>query len=135
MKPLDYLKKSTDIWGLGAPDFAWWAAGVLLVVPFCVLVYLWWLVRRESRTLERTATSVDKHRDREPVAPGRGLSAAMYEGLVQIFATSTSLSAAWNAFNSLIVGRRNASGEEQYWVSDSAEVAFSDAAVFEGQNS
>ncbi|MBI4457329.1 MAG: hypothetical protein HY644_15730 [Acidobacteria bacterium] len=133
MNPLELLKASKKIGGLDAPYFAWWAAGVLLVMPLCVLVYLWWVVRRESRMLERTATSVDKLRTREPVAPGRGLSAAMYEGLVQIFATSTSLSAAWNAFNSLMVGRRDASGEEQYWVSDNAEVAFSEASVFEGR--
>ena len=113
MNPLDYLKKGTTIGGLNAPYFAWWAAGVLLIVPLCVLVYLWWLVRRESRTLERTATSVDKLRAREPLAPGQGLSAAVYEALVQIFAASTSLGAAWNGFNSLIVRRRNTAGEEQ----------------------
>jgi len=133
MRPIDILKAHNEIWGLDAPTFTWWAAGVLLVVPLCILVYLWWLVRRESSTLERAAASIDLLRTREPVAPGHGLSAAVYERIVQIFAKSISLRAAWNAFNSLILGRRNASGDEQYWVSDSAEAAFSEAVVFEGR--
>lgn len=133
MKLIDILKAHNEIWGLDAPTFTWWAAGVLLFVPLCVLVYLWWLVRQESRTLESTGTSIGVLRIREPVGPGHGLSAAVYDGLVQIFATSTSLSAAWNAFNSLILGRRNTSGEEEYWVSDSPEATFSETAVFEGR--
>ncbi len=133
MTLIERLKHSSTHLGIKAPTFIWWAAGVLLVVPLCVLAYLWWLIKRESSTLESTAASIDVLRTREPVAPGHGLSAAVYEGLVQIFATSISLRAAWNAFNSLIVGRRNISGEEQYWVSDSAEAAFSEAVVFEGR--
>jgi len=135
MNPIDLLKASGDPLGLGleAPLFTWWAAGVLLVLPLCALVYLWWLVRRGSRTLTRTAAAIDQLRDREPVVMNHGLSAASYDSLLRIFSTSDSVKPAWSAFNSLIVRRRNTSDEEQYWASESAELAFSDAAVFERQ--
>ena len=133
MTLIELLKHHSEYGGIDAPTFTWWAACVLLVLPLCALVYLWWLVIRDSRTLESTVTSIDQLRTKNAIAPGRGLSAAAYESLVQIFSRVTSLTAAWNAFNSLIVGRRNASGEEEYWVSDSAEIVFSESVLFEGR--
>ena len=61
-----------------------------------------------------------------------GLSTAAYDNLSRLFSGSTLLSPGWNAFNSQIVRRRNVE-EDQYWASESAEIAFSDAAVFERQ--
>jgi len=134
MNPIDLLKAHGDPLGLGleAPLFAWWAAAVLLVLPLCALVYLWWLVRRGARTLTRTAAAIDQLGDREPVVMNHGLSAATYDNLSRLFSGSTSVTPAWNAFNSQIVPRRTVE-EEQYWASESAEIAFSDAAVFERQ--
>lgn len=133
MTLIELLKDHSEYGGIDAPIFTWWAACVLLVLPLCALVYLWWLVGRESRTLVSTVTSIDQLRIKNAIAPGHGLSATAYESLVQIFSRVPSLTAGWYAFNSMIVGRRNAAGEEEYWVSDSAEIAFSDAAVFEPQ--
>src|SRR5215831_7402293 len=107
MTLIELLKDHSKYWGIDAPTFSWWAACVLLVVPLCTLVYLWWLVRRESRTLESTGTSIEQLKAKNVIAPGHGLSATVYESLVQIFSRGISLSASWNAFNSLVVGRRN----------------------------
>ena len=62
---------------------------------------------------------------------GHGLSAATYERVVQIFSKSLPLRAAWDSFNSLLVPRRSVSGEMEYWASEGAEGAFTEAAVFE----
>jgi hypothetical protein len=139
MTLIDLLKAHNRIPGLDldAPTFTWVAAGVLAVWTSYMLLHLRRLIKEECSTLQRTTESIDMLKTRlGPVAPGNGLSADAYDGLVQIFATSTSFTSAWHAFNSLIVRRRSASGDEQYWTSDSAETAFShsviDAAVFKG---
>ena len=130
---LDLLRAQSTHWGLSAPTFAWWAAGVLLIVPLLVLIYLWWRIGMEARRLKSAALSVEQLRAREPPAPRQGLSAAAYESLVRVFAKPGPFRGAWNAFNSLIVPRRNSSGEYEYWACDSSDVAFSEAAVIEGR--
>ena len=37
MRPIDILKAHNEIWGLDAPTFTWWAAGVLLASISTVL--------------------------------------------------------------------------------------------------
>ncbi|MGH9773076.1 MAG: hypothetical protein ACRD4Q_15480, partial [Candidatus Acidiferrales bacterium] len=128
---LDLLRAQSTHWGLSAPTFAWWAAVVLLIVPLLVLIYLWWRIGSEARRLKSTASSVEQLRAREPPPPSQGLSTAAYESLVRVFAKSDSFRGAWNAFNSLIVPRRNSSGEYEYWASESSDIAFSEAAVIE----
>jgi signal transduction histidine kinase len=106
---------------------------VLLVLPLFVLIYLWLSIRKQSRRLRIVTLSVERLGAREPVAPSHGLSSALYESLVQVFAKPSSFRAAWNGFNSLIVPRRESSGEEEYWACESSDVAFSEAAVIEGR--
>jgi hypothetical protein len=131
MKFLDLLKAHWTIGGLTAPKFAWCAAVVLIVAPFSVLVRLWWIVRRESRTHTKVAKSIEELRRRDTVTVAHGLSSATYERVVQIFSKSPSLRAAWDSFNSLLVPRRSVSGEMEYWASEGAAVAFNEPAVFE----
>ena len=59
---IELLKHHSEYGGIDAPTFTWWAACVLLVLPLCALAYLWWLVIRDSRTLESTVTSIDQLR-------------------------------------------------------------------------
>jgi hypothetical protein len=133
VKPLDLLRAHWRIWGLDAPRFAWLAAAGLLILPLCVLVLLWWKVRRESKILEDATRKVEDLRAREPSGPTQALSAATCNDLARIFAKFPTLSQAWNAFASLFVMRRGGSGENQVWASESAETAFSEAAVLEGR--
>ena len=130
---LDLLRAQSTHWGLSAPTFAWWAAGVLLIAPLLILIYLWWRIGSEARRLKSTALSVEQLRAREPPASSQGLSAAAYESLVQVFAASDSFRGAWNAFNSLIVPRRSSSGEYEYRACESSDTAFSEAAVIESR--
>ena len=69
MKLLDLLRAHWNIWGLDAPRFAWIAAAFLLVVPLCVLLVMWWKVRRESAIL---ADAAEKISSRTPPDPRRG---------------------------------------------------------------
>jgi len=89
MSPIDFLKTQSDPIGIGvlAPDFIWWAAAILLFVPLCVLIRLLWLVRKECRYLEQTASAVDQIRSRNPIVANQGLSAVGYDDLTQLFAT------------------------------------------------
>lgn len=130
---LDLLRAQSTHWGLSAPTFAWWAAGFLLVGPLLVLAYLWWRVREESRTLSGAALLVDQLAAHETVPPSHGLPAATYDSLAQLFTSPISLRAAWNRFNSLIIPRRQPSGEQEYWASESSEAAFTEAALIEGR--
>ena len=132
MKLIDFLKTQSNPIGIGpAPDFIWWAAGILLFVPLCVLFRLFWLVRKECRSLERTASFIHQIRSRNPVVANRGLSAAAYDILIQVFAKVESLRLAWAGFDSLVVRRRNSSGEDEFWATESAAVAFNEVLVFE----
>lgn len=131
MRLLDLLRAHWNIWGLDAPKFAWIAAAFLLVIPLCVLIFLWAKVRRESRVLLGAAARVDRLRSRTPADPRRGLSAAVYNELSEIFSKLPSLSPAWNGYASLVVARRATMGEDQFWASESAECAFTDSAVLE----
>jgi hypothetical protein len=133
MKFLDLLRAHWNIWGLDAPKFAWLAAAGLLLLPLDVLLYLWWRIRRESAALKDATEKVERLRTRQPVDPRRGLTSATYNELADIFAKSATLKAPWGAFASLIVARRSSTGDDQFWASESGDIAFTDSAVFEGR--
>jgi hypothetical protein len=133
MKLLDLLRAHWSIGGLDAPKFAWIAAAGLLVIPLCVLIRLYWKVRRESKNLSEAAGKVDRLRSRTPVDPRRGLPNATYNELVEIFGKSPSLTHAWNGYTSLIVARRAGSGQDEFWASESADCTFTDSAVLESR--
>jgi hypothetical protein len=133
MKLLDLLRAHWSIGGLDAPKFAWIAAAGLLLLPICVLIRLYWKVRRESKILSEAAGKVDRLRSRTPVDPRRGLPNGTYNELVEIFGKSPSLTHAWNGYSSLIVARRAGSGQDEFWASESADCTFTDSAVLESR--
>jgi hypothetical protein len=130
MAPLDLLKATKTLWGLTAPWFAWIAAAILLVFPLIALVWLWWRVRTESKPLEDAVKRVDQMRTRIPFDPRRGLSVSAFNQLAEIFPKSSSLHQAWNSFASNLVSRRQAAGDEQYWISEGAESSFSEDTLY-----
>jgi hypothetical protein len=58
------------------------------------------------------------------------LSVATFNQLADIFSKSSPLHRPWNNFVADVVSRRQASGEEEYWASESAEGAFSEEALY-----
>jgi hypothetical protein len=130
MTPLDLLKKTKMFGGLTAPWFAWIAAAVLLIGPLVALIILWWEVRSESSRLETATKRIDQLRARIPFDPRRGLSVAAFNQLAEIFPKSSPLNRPWNSFAADVVSRRQGTGEEQYWASESAENAFSVEVVY-----
>jgi len=133
MRPLDLLKATKTLWGLTAPWFAWIAAVILLALPLLALVRLWWKVRTESKPIEEASKRLSQLRARVPFDPRRGLSVASFNQLAEVFPKSSPLHQAWNSFAADVVSRRQASGEEQYWTSESAERPFSAEALYGGR--
>jgi hypothetical protein len=130
MQPLDLLKATKEFWGLKAPWFAWIAAAALLIFPILALIILWWKVRAESKRVEEAAKRIEQLRSRTPLDPRRGLSVTAFNQLAEIFPKSSPLYGPWSSLAANIVSRRQASGEEQYWTSESAEGAFSEEALY-----
>ena len=130
MTPLDLLKATKIFWGLRAPWFAWIAALVLLILPLVALIWLWWKVRSECKPVDEAIKRVDQLSSRNPFDPRRGLSVSAFNQLAEIFPKSSPLHQAWNNFAANMVNRRQAGGEEQYWCSEGASSALTEASVF-----
>jgi hypothetical protein len=130
MNPLELLKATKNVFGLTAPWFAWVAAVVLLVGPLIALIYLWLRVWVESRRLKEAARRIDQLRSRVPFDPRKGLTVAGLNQLAEVFPKTSTMHRAWNNFAGDVVGRRQGSGEEQYWASGTAESAFSEAELY-----
>src|SRR5580704_7997117 len=130
MAVLDLLKATWTFWGLTAPRFAWVAAIGLLILPFVALIFLWWRVRAESKPLEDAAKRVEQMRSRTPFDPRRGLSLAVFNQLADIFPKASPLHKPWNNFAAYIVTRRQGTGDEQCWASETADTAFAEDALY-----
>jgi hypothetical protein len=130
---LDLLRAHWSIGGLDAPKFAWIAAAGLLLAPLCILLYLSWRVRKESKVLAVAASKLEKLRSRTPADPRRGLPSTVYNEVVEVFSKSPTLVHPWNGYVSLILTRRTGTAEEQFWGSESAESTFTDSAVLEAR--
>ncbi len=134
MTLLDLLRAHWNIWGLDAPKFAWLASVGLLVVPLCVLLYLFRKVGGQSRILSDAADRVDRLRSRTPAGSNNssknGLPSGAYAALADILGKSPMLSHAWNSYASTVVGRPMGAGEEQFWGSESADASFTESALW-----
>ena len=133
MRPLDLLKATKTFGGLTAPWFAWIAAVILLALPLLALVRLWWKVRTESKPIEEACTRISQLRTRVPFDPRRGLSVSNFNQLADVFPKSSPLHQVWNSFAADVVSRRQPSGEEQCWASESAERFFLAEALYGGR--
>ena len=131
MTLIDLLKLKWSIYGLDVPRFAWIAAGGLLAGTLLLLVRLSWLVLRESRIHLKATKRLEVLGAEYGASPREGLSGPAYDALVQVFEEIPSLTSVWRGFSSQILGQRDPTGDERFWASESAEGAFSDAAVIE----
>jgi hypothetical protein len=130
VRPLDLLKATKTFGGLTAPWFAWIAAIVLLIFPLVALALLWLRVRQESKRLKDATGRVNQLKSRVPLDPRRGLPVAAFNQLAEVFLQSPILQGPWISFAADVVSRRQTSGEEQYWASESADNAFSESALY-----
>lgn len=145
MMLLDLLRAHWNIWGLDAPKFAWLAALGLLVVPLCVLLYLFREVRRQSTILCDAANRIDRLRSRTPAhlksgagngprnGLKNGLTAGAYAALADILDSFPTLAHAWSGYAATMVVRSSGTSEEQFWGSESAGASFTDSAIWEGR--
>jgi hypothetical protein len=143
MMLLDLLRAHWNIWGLDAPKFAWLAAAGLLVVPLCVLLYLFREVHGQFTILSDAADRIDRLHSRMSArlnggaenAPRssfkNGLTAGAYSALADILGNAPTLSHAWSSYAATLVVRSVGTGEEQFWASESAAATFTDGAIWE----
>jgi hypothetical protein len=143
MTLLDLLRAHWNIWGLDAPKFAWIAAGGLLLAPFCLVLYLFGEVRRQHTILSDAADRIDSLRLRICPKNGaesgsrrslkNGLSATAYSCLADILGDFPTLSHVSTSYAATLVVRAEGTSEEQFWASESAGAAFTDAALWESR--
>lgn len=111
-----------------APLFIWLAVVGLVVGTCGVFMRLQSLVRREQHLYQRIARDMRTIKSKHSPALRNGLPQAAYDDLVQCFET-TSLAPVWNIFAAQLVVRRDATGTEHFWTSESAETVFNEASV------
>jgi hypothetical protein len=131
MSLLELLKYSESHGGLLAPAFLWYASAVLIAGTFSCLMWLCWLVLRERRLHRKIRTRLESVTRQFSRKAGDGLSAPAYDAVVRLFEQTPPLSHAWQNYNSMILRRRDSSGEEQYWSTEIPDQAFSESAVID----
>ena len=128
---LDLLRSKWEFSGLQAPRFAWLAAVLLTVFTFgCLLAFLR-KVNSRARLCRAAATSLRKIAKEYAPGPGEGVSIGCLDAIARIFEGSGDFGDAWARLSSQRILRRSARGEDQVWLSQGADSAFSDAAVID----
>jgi len=130
MTVLDPLKPYT-LFGIDAPIFLWIAAAGLVAFTCFWLLMLWIVIRRECRLHSQVRSNLESIRTRYPRKASEGLSAPAYDAIVRLFAKTPALRQPWDAYNALILLRRTPAGEDQFWATESADHAFSEAMVID----
>lgn len=133
MTLLELLKLDWTLFGLRAPRFAWVGGVGLLLVTLLILSWLWFRVLRERRIHERVCKRLDAIRVEHSIRPGAGISIAAYDAAARVFEEVPSLSVAWAGVRAQIFRQRNLAGVDEYWASESAEVAFNESTVIDSR--
>lgn len=132
---LPLLKTSWTLCGLTAPGFIWVAALGILVGTLACLGRLWWLVARETRVYRRLCTALRDLHVPDATPQPAGMTPALYEALRHLFhplaGEAPSLASAWQRFAAQLVRRRDATGQEHFWASESAAQTLSATAVLD----
>ena len=131
MTVLDVLKIPGTLFGLDAPIFLWIAAAGLVIFSCYWLLRLWLVIRRECRLHSQVRSNLESIRTRYPRKASDGLSAPAYDAIVRLFEKTPALRHPWDAYNALILSRRSSSSEDQFWATESADHAFSEAVVID----
>jgi len=119
------------LFGLEAPWFTWLAALVIIAFTVGFLAVFWWKVRAKSRLCLATAASLQKLADEYAPGPAGGLSLGGCDALDRILEGVPGFGGALRRLNSQRILRRNVRGEDQIWMTQSAESAFSEAAIID----
>src|SRR5260370_16249206 len=128
---LDLLRSKWELFGLQAPRFTWLAALLLTTFTFgCLLAFLR-KVNARVRVCGGTAACVRKLSKEYAPGPGEGVSLGGLDAISRLFEGSGEFGQAWTRLSSQRILRRSARGEDQIWLSQGAESAFSDAAVID----
>jgi len=132
---LGYFFKGTwgDHFGLAAPPFIWVASVLLVLITFGFLVYFYRQVHREGKLHARVETSIRDLAKDHPLRPGEGLSLQAFDEVSRIFDQTPPLQGAWQHFLTVRILRRNAGGEDQVWMAESADKAFSEQAIVDAR--
>jgi hypothetical protein len=134
MQFVQALFKSTwNIYGLEAPRITWLATLAIVSGTLVVLLYFSWRVLRAAKRHAVAAAKIQALGREHPLKPGEGLSLDVLDAATRVFEQTRSLQPAWQHFLAQRVLRRSARGEEQVWVANGAEVAFTDAVVIDTQ--
>lgn len=137
MSLIKLLKIQWEWLGLNAPWFSWVASIGLLTYPIYYFVKLYIHFRKESRVYFSALKQIESLQNQYMVKHGNGLTVAQFDAVAQMFDKHPSLSTAWNAYKLQIVRHQRKNREEQledeYWSTDSAESAFSEAELIDAQ--
>ncbi len=127
------FKSTWDIYGLEAPRITWLATLAIVSGTLAVLLYFCWRVLRETKRHAVAAAKIRALGRTHSLRPGEGLPLEVLDAASRVFEETPSLRPAWQHFFAQRVLRRSARGEEQVWVANGAEVAFTDAVVIDTQ--
>lgn len=130
---LKFLKNTWMFAGIEAPQFIWVAAGALILGTFAVLIRFNWKVWRLTKLHRATAARMRALRKDHPVALAGGMSLAAFDKACRVFEATPSLQSAWEYFVAQRVLRRSLEGEDQVWVAQGAEVAFTDTVIIDSR--
>lgn len=133
MNVTDILRTEWEYVGLKAPALIWVGAAVLLAGTAALLFRLWWKVRREKALHGDLRTKLEAVLKEFPRRPGEGLTLEAWDALDCVFGTVPSLRVPWSAYKAGAVAEVSASGEDQYWSTDSAEASFTDGSMIESR--
>lgn len=128
---LELLRVKWTFFNLEAPWFTWLAALAITIFTVGFLAVFWWKVRQKSRLCLATAASIQRLAKEHALGPAEGLSLGGYDELSRILEGVPEFSVAWRQLNSQRILRRCTRGEDQIWMSHSAEAAFTDAAIID----
>src|SRR5271157_3582022 len=128
---LKLLKVTWVVFGLKAPAFLWIAATGLVLFTCFWLLWLWAVIQRECRLHRAIRSSLESIKAQYPRKANDGLAASAYDAVVRLFEKLPAYRQAWEAYDALILVRRNATGDDQFWAAESAEQSFNETVVID----
>ncbi len=130
---LPFLLKPFPFLGVNPPLFIWLAAAALLLVTVYFLGRFFWIIYRESRLHAAIVSRLNEIKNANPVTAAEGLSSASFDASGELFEISEPLRDAWRGFQRQVFVVRNASGEDRFYSTDSADEAFNDSIVIDSR--
>lgn len=127
------LNTEFELLGVNAPALIWGGASVLFVGTAWCLLTLWRHVLSERRQHRELTGKIEQIRIEFPRHGKQGLALAAFNALEKLFEGIVAWRAAWNGYNAHVLIEAADSGEDQVWSAESAEVAFTDAAVIDSR--